>query len=88
MIITLVLLLALAGALLLASQDSWVAGWGLGLPQRVAVGALGGAIFGLLLVPLLGLVAAVLLFALSLCALVLLVVGVVFVARLLSGRRP
>lgn len=88
MIMALVLVLAVAGAVLLVSREGWLSRWGLAAPQRIALGALAGALLGLLLVPVLGLVAAVLLFVLSLSALLLIVAAVAVVARLLAGRRP
>jgi hypothetical protein len=85
-VLALVLVFALAGALWLAADRTYTAHLGLSAGQRVALGAAAGAAAGLLLIPLLGLVAALIIFALSLLALASLAAGLVLLARHFANR--
>jgi len=88
MVFVLVACLALAGALFAASERGWLARLGIPAPRRVLYGAVAGALLGLLLIPVLGLVAAVALFAVGLGALLAVALAVALLARRLARRGP
>lgn len=79
--------LAVAGALVGATDRGWLAALGLSRLRRVLYGAAAGAGLGLLLIPLLGLLAAVVVFVVALAAAVALVCGLALLLRHLGRSR-
>ncbi len=86
-LVVLVVALAAAGGLVGWNERGPLAAWGVPPLRRLVYGAAAGAALGLLLLPLLGLVAAVVLLAVSLAAVVAIGFAVVLLARVLGGRR-
>ncbi len=84
MLWVLVVILAVTGALVV-NHMRW--GPGLSIARRTLIGALLGAGAGLLVLPALGLVAAVLVFVLALAATAAVVVAAVLLIRHLMGPR-
>lgn len=83
----LVVALAVAGAMLALGERSWLTTRGIPPGRRLLYGALAGGAFGLLLLPALGLLAAVLVFAVSIALLIAAAVAVLLLLRAVSGRR-
>lgn len=86
MIIVLVIALAVAGATLAANDRGWLASLGISPGRRLLYGGGVGALIGLLLIPFLGLVAALIFLAASLAVVVAVALAVAALARAFSGR--
>ena len=86
MVLLLIAALAVTGGLLAWPERGWLAG--VPLVRRVVYGAAAGAILGLLLIPLLGLVAALALFLAMLAVLAALVLMGHMLLRYLARRWP
>ncbi len=87
MLLLLVLALAVTGALLAADDRGWLTSRGVPPGRRVLYGAAAGAAAGLLLIPVLGLVVALVFFVVAVALLAAIALGVVLLMRSLSGRR-
>jgi len=85
-LLLLVLALGAAGAMFAADDRGWLASRGVAPGHRLLYGVCAGALVGLLLIPVLGLVAALVLFAVGLAAVVAVVAAAVLIARALFGR--
>jgi len=85
-VLVLVLALGATGAMLAANDRGRLAARGVPPGLRLLYGGAAGAFVGLVLVPVLGLVAALLLFAVGLAALGAVALGVAMLARALRGR--
>lgn len=85
MLIILVLALGAAGAMLAANDRGWLASRGIPSGRRLLYGGLGGALLGLLLIPLLGLVAALVFFAAGLAVVVAVIAAAILLARAAFG---
>lgn len=83
----LVLALAVAGAMFAVGERGWLTARGIAPGRRLLYGALAGAAFGLLLLPILGLLAAVVVFVVSIALLIAAAVAVLLLLRAVSGRR-
>ncbi len=86
MLTALVLACALAGALFATLTARREGAWGRWPARRTMQGALVGAVGGLLLIPVLGLLAAVVFFILALAVVAALAVGIFLVSRRLPHR--